>query len=272
MKCFVAICLLALTASSRADGVGGLVYAPGHASADYYAYPRYAFEYAVKDPHTGDNKAQWEKRDGDVVKGAYSLVEPDGSLRVVEYYADDKSGFNAVVKRVGPNLHPTGPVVAPIYKAPIPILDSHGPVVPISVGPVAKLSGLASAPLITGPVIGGAVSSASIYRDPSPVVVKAPIAPIVTAPIAHGPVLTSPIAPAPMFHAPAPYIPTPIIKPGPIITGPLPGPVIPVGLTGIKTPMIGPGYLEDVGHGLLTKAPLLPPLGLGGYDFVGYKH
>lgn len=33
------------------------------------AYPSYAFDYAVKDPHTGDNKAQWEKRDGDLVKG-----------------------------------------------------------------------------------------------------------------------------------------------------------------------------------------------------------
>lgn len=33
------------------------------------AYPKYAFNYAVRDPYTGDNKAQWEKRDGDVVKG-----------------------------------------------------------------------------------------------------------------------------------------------------------------------------------------------------------
>lgn len=40
------------------------------------AYPRYAFEYAVKDPHTGDNKAQWEKRDGDVVKGNMEYPEP----------------------------------------------------------------------------------------------------------------------------------------------------------------------------------------------------
>lgn len=33
------------------------------------SYPSYAFEYSVKDPHTGDNKAQWEKRHGDAVKG-----------------------------------------------------------------------------------------------------------------------------------------------------------------------------------------------------------
>lgn len=36
---------------------------------DYYAYPKYSFEYGVDDPHTGDHKKQWETRDGDVVKG-----------------------------------------------------------------------------------------------------------------------------------------------------------------------------------------------------------
>lgn len=37
-------------------------------------HPRYAFEYGVNDPHTGDIKHQKEERDGDVVKGQYSLV------------------------------------------------------------------------------------------------------------------------------------------------------------------------------------------------------
>ncbi|CAG9784939.1 unnamed protein product [Diatraea saccharalis] len=59
---------------------------------DYYAYPKYAFEYSVEDPHTGDHKTQHETRDGDVVKGFYSLHEPDGSIRTVEYAADKKSG------------------------------------------------------------------------------------------------------------------------------------------------------------------------------------
>lgn len=40
---------------------------------DYYAYPKYKFDYGVKDPHTGDNKDQWETRDGDVVKGEYKI-------------------------------------------------------------------------------------------------------------------------------------------------------------------------------------------------------
>jgi hypothetical protein len=65
------------------------------------AYPKYAYDYAVKDAHTGDAKSQWETRDGDVVKGAYSLVEPDGTVRIVEYSADKHNGFNAIVKKVG---------------------------------------------------------------------------------------------------------------------------------------------------------------------------
>nr|CAD7571809.1 unnamed protein product [Timema californicum] len=70
-------------------------------------YPKYSYKYGVNDPHTGDIKSQSEHRDGDVVKGQYSLVEPDGSVRVVDYSADDHSGFNAVVSKIGPSLHPT---------------------------------------------------------------------------------------------------------------------------------------------------------------------
>lgn len=70
-----------------------------------YHYPKYQFDYGVKDPKTGDHKSQWEKRDGDVVKGAYTVQEPDGTERIVEYEADDKNGFNAVVKIVGHGHH-----------------------------------------------------------------------------------------------------------------------------------------------------------------------
>jgi hypothetical protein len=61
----------------------------------------------VKDQHTGDLKSQWEHRDGDKVKGSYSVLEPDGSIRTVDYTADDHNGFNAIVKKTGPSRHPT---------------------------------------------------------------------------------------------------------------------------------------------------------------------
>lgn len=83
-------------------------------------YPRYGFNYAINDPITKDNKAQWEVRDGDVINGAYSLREPDGTIRVVEYSANDIKGFNAVVKKIGSNVHPISIVTKTIHgKGPI---------------------------------------------------------------------------------------------------------------------------------------------------------
>ncbi|XP_028030292.1 uncharacterized protein LOC114243113 [Bombyx mandarina] len=64
-----------------------------------YRYPKYEFEYSVSDKKTGDHKTHRESRDGDRVRGEYSLVEPDGSLRKVEYDADDHNGFSAVVSK-----------------------------------------------------------------------------------------------------------------------------------------------------------------------------
>lgn len=81
-------------------------------AVDYAAYPKYQFNYGVADGHTGDQKSQSEIRDGDVVKGQYSLVEADGTVRTVKYTADDHNGFNAVVTRSGHAAHPATPVVA----------------------------------------------------------------------------------------------------------------------------------------------------------------
>ncbi|KAL3277770.1 hypothetical protein HHI36_013110 [Cryptolaemus montrouzieri] len=66
----------------------------------------YKFEYGVSDPHTGDHKSHWEVRENGVVRGEYSLLEPDGTTRVVQYTADDHNGFRAVVKRIGHSIHP----------------------------------------------------------------------------------------------------------------------------------------------------------------------
>ncbi|XP_018322844.1 uncharacterized protein LOC108735400 [Agrilus planipennis] len=67
----------------------------------YFAHrePHYEFAYSVEDHHTGDVKTQHESRKNDVVVGGYSLIDPDGYRRIVEYSADAHNGFNAVVKR-----------------------------------------------------------------------------------------------------------------------------------------------------------------------------
>ncbi|XP_034824750.1 cuticle protein 19-like [Maniola hyperantus] len=75
---------------------------PEDEHVDYYAYPKYVFKYGVNDFHTGDIKTHHESRDGDLVKGQYTLVEPDGSIRTVDYTADKHSGFNAVVHKTAP--------------------------------------------------------------------------------------------------------------------------------------------------------------------------
>ncbi|XP_053602884.1 uncharacterized protein LOC128670892 [Plodia interpunctella] len=76
-----------------------------HHFEEAYTHPKYEFSYSVADPHTGDNKSQHEVRDGDVVHGEYSLLEADGSVRTVQYSADDHSGFNAVVSHSSPVHH-----------------------------------------------------------------------------------------------------------------------------------------------------------------------
>jgi hypothetical protein len=63
----------------------------------------------VADAHTGDKKSHSETRDGDVVKGHYSLVEADGTTRTVHYTADKHNGFNAHVTKSGHAVH------APVY-------------------------------------------------------------------------------------------------------------------------------------------------------------
>ena len=63
------------------------------------AHPKYDFNYAVNDATTGDIKDQTESRDGDNVKGMYSLIDADGFKRTVTYTADEEHGFQAVVQR-----------------------------------------------------------------------------------------------------------------------------------------------------------------------------
>ncbi|XP_018332638.1 cuticle protein 19-like [Agrilus planipennis] len=67
---------------------------------DYHVRPSYHYDYAVHDLHTHDIKSQWETRDGDKVEGEYTLLEPDGSKRIVRYSADKHTGFNAIVKNI----------------------------------------------------------------------------------------------------------------------------------------------------------------------------
>jgi hypothetical protein len=88
---------------------------------EYDPHPQYSYAYDIQDALTGDSKSQHESRDGDVVQGSYSLVEPDGSIRTVDYTADPVNGFNAVVHKQAAAVVKAAPVLkaAPLaYAAP----------------------------------------------------------------------------------------------------------------------------------------------------------
>ena len=76
-------------------------------------HPHFHYNYGVSDPVTGDQKSHTETRDGDVVKGRYSFVDSDGSIRTVTYTADSENGFQVLqlftlkYKKVENLKHPT---------------------------------------------------------------------------------------------------------------------------------------------------------------------
>lgn len=98
------------------------------AADEYDPNPQYSFSYGISDALTGDSKSQHESRSGDVVQGAYSVVDPDGTKRTVEYTADPHNGFNAVVHRE--------PLVKAVAAAPVAKVVAAAPVA--YAAPVAK--------------------------------------------------------------------------------------------------------------------------------------
>lgn len=109
--------------------------------------PQYSFAYGVKDSLSGDDKSQHEVRDGDVVKGQYSLVEPDGSRRIVDYTADPINGFNAVVSKqeVAPVVV-AAPLVKTVVAAPLVKHVVAAPVVKNIIAPAQHVTYAAAAP------------------------------------------------------------------------------------------------------------------------------
>ncbi|XP_061394650.1 larval cuticle protein A2B-like [Musca vetustissima] len=121
-------------------------------SEEFDPHPQYKFSYGVDDKVTGDSKSQNEERDGDVVRGEYSLIDADGYKRTVHYTADDVNGFNAVVQReplghavVKTVAHYAAPAtvvkhVAPVAHYTAPVAHYAAPAVVKTVAPVAHYS------------------------------------------------------------------------------------------------------------------------------------
>ena len=91
------------------------------AGDSYDPNPQYSYGYDVHDSLTGDIKSAQETRDGDVVQGSYSLVEADGTRRIVDYTADPHNGFNAVVRKEAATVAVKAAVAAPVAYAAAPV-------------------------------------------------------------------------------------------------------------------------------------------------------
>ena len=115
------------------------VAAPVVVDTEYDPYPTYAFGYNVYDVISGDSKTQEETRVGDVVRGSYSMIEADGSRRIVSYVADPINGFNAVVQKDAPVV---AAVAAPVVANAAFPLAYAAPVVaaPVAVPEVAAVT------------------------------------------------------------------------------------------------------------------------------------
>ena len=127
------------------------VAAPVAVDTDYDPHPQYSYAYDIQDHLTGDSKSQHESRDGDVVQGSYSLVEPDGTRRTVEYTADPHNGFNAVVHKealAAPVAKVAAPVAyaAPAYAKAVAPVAYAAPAVAKVAGPLAYAAPAYAAP------------------------------------------------------------------------------------------------------------------------------
>ncbi|KAF2896766.1 hypothetical protein ILUMI_09409, partial [Ignelater luminosus] len=135
----------ALPSSVVAPVAAPIAVAARLADSEFDPNPQYSFAYDVHDALTGDSKSQTESRNGGLVQGQYTVVDPDGTRRIVDYSADPINGFNAVVSKA--------PLVRAVPAAPL----------------VAK-----AAPVVAAP-------AAHVVAAPAARVVAAPAAPVLAA-------------------------------------------------------------------------------------------
>ncbi|KAF5299170.1 hypothetical protein FQA39_LY02343 [Lamprigera yunnana] len=175
---FAIVAMTAAKPSGVVPVAAPLAVAARLADVEFDPHPQYSFAYDVHDSLTGDFKSQSESRNGGLVQGRYTVADPDGTRRIVDYTADPVNGFNAVVNKVpqvvaAPLVAKAAPVIAAaparvVAAAPAPfVAAAHAPVVPAAAPIVApaKLA-YAAAPLAyTAPAHFASVA----YAAPAPI-------------------------------------------------------------------------------------------------------
>lgn len=152
------------------------------ADSEFDPNPQYSFAYDVQDTLTGDSKSQIESRSGNLVQGQYTVVDPDGTRRIVDYTADPVNGFNAVVSKQ-PLVKA---VAAPVVAAPAPV--------------VAAARVAPAAPLVAAPARYAAAPVAAPVGAPLAYPAPAAYAAYASAPLAYSPAFAK-FAAAPLAYA-----------------------------------------------------------------------
>lgn len=183
--------LVALVRGGVVAPVANIAVAAKLADSEYDPNPQYTFAYDVQDAITGDSKSQIESRNGDIVQGQYSLNDPDGTRRTVDYTADPVNGFNAVVSKAP--LVAAAPVVAR-FSAPVvaaaPVAKVAAPVVaaaPVPARLAAPVAARLAAPVAYTSSVFTKVASPVAYTAAyaAPVAYTAPVAAKVVSPVAY---------------------------------------------------------------------------------------
>ncbi|XP_061394651.1 larval cuticle protein A2B-like [Musca vetustissima] len=146
---------------------------------EYDPHPQYKFGYGVQDAVSGDTKTQVEERDGDVVRGEYTLIDADGYKRTVQYTADPVHGFNAVVSREPLVGKAVVAAPAPVVKTVAPVAQYAAPASVVkTVAPVSQYAAPAA-------VVKTAVPAYTTYTAPAVVKSAVPAYTTYTVPASH---------------------------------------------------------------------------------------
>lgn len=120
-----------------------------------------------------------------MVRGGYSLLEPDGTTRLVEYIADD-DGFRAVVNKLGTAIHSIAPIV-PQYGTYSGQYNNYYaqavPQVPVSILPDIKSSLISTKSLVphSTPIVSEYQQNLNVpIASQYPIPVQANIVPVQT--------------------------------------------------------------------------------------------
>lgn len=150
----------ALPSSVVAPVAAPIAVAARLADSEFDPNPQYSFAYDVHDALTGDSKSQTESRNGGLVQGQYTVVDPDGTRRIVDYSADPINGFNAVVSK------------APLVKA-VPAAPLVARTAPVVAAPAAHVVAAPAARVVAAPaahaapLLAGRVAAPLAYTAPA---------------------------------------------------------------------------------------------------------